>query len=124
MYITHYSVSIGTDILRNCEFLQESKDQDGLLKLKPLLSLVGLLAYQFEISFKNPAWCRVTETDEKNLNIFTVNLKINGKYIVGLSYDPESIGREITLWLNKGEEVGSLETYSDNECAPSPFAVI
>ena len=34
-----------------------------------------------------------------------VNLKINGEYIVGLSYDPESIGQEIMLWLNKGKEM-------------------
>lgn len=53
-----------------------------------------------------------------------VNLKINGEYIVGLSYDPESIGQEIMLWLNKGKEVGSPGTCSDNECAPSPFAII
>ena len=53
-----------------------------------------------------------------------VNLKINGEYIVGLSYDSESIGQEIMLWLNKGKEVGSPGTCSDNECAPSPFSII
>lgn len=43
--LKHYSVSVGTDILRNCEFLQGGKDQDGFLKLKPSLSFIRLLAY-------------------------------------------------------------------------------
>lgn len=32
-----------TDVLRNCEFFQENKDQDGLQRSKDFLSFIKLL---------------------------------------------------------------------------------